>query len=148
MRLVRCERAGQNTIILHFGDHDPSGIDMTRDIEERLSIFGAKTTVNRLALNYDQIEQYNPPPNPAKTTDSRFESYRARYGDESWELDALEPRALVTLVTDNVNRYIDQEQWERKQKEEDDDKQLLRGASDRWDDIAAMLTDGGLWGGD
>ena len=34
-----------NCYIIHLGDHDPSGIDMTRDIQERLQMFGADVYV-------------------------------------------------------------------------------------------------------
>lgn len=75
---------GQPIVILHLGDHDPSGIDMSRDLEERVKLFAedydSEITPLRLALNYDQIEQLKPPPNPAKSTDSRFASYRKRFG--------------------------------------------------------------------
>ena len=68
--------AGQQPVLIHLGDHDPSGIDMTRDIRDRLDLLGGNTSgqliVNRIALNMDQVEEYNPPPNPAKTTDSRL----------------------------------------------------------------------------
>jgi hypothetical protein len=68
-------------VVLYLGDHDPSGIDMTRDIFERVPLLGGTTgwdtmpmpldmTVNRLALNIDQVRKYNPPENPAKQTDS------------------------------------------------------------------------------
>ena len=61
-RLIEYETEfGQETYILHLGDHDPSGIDMTRDIQDRLRLFNAETVVNRIALNMDQIKQYNPP---------------------------------------------------------------------------------------
>jgi len=94
-------------IILHLGDHDPSGIDMTRDIQDRLSIFDARVEVKRIALNMDQIEQYSPPSNPAKTTDSRYKSYITEYGEESWELDALEPQVLDELVNSSVREFMD-----------------------------------------
>ena len=55
-----------NRVIIHLGDHDPSGIDMTRDIQERLQMFGADVYVKRVALTMNQIGTYNPPPNPAK----------------------------------------------------------------------------------
>lgn len=35
--------------ILHLADHDPSGIDMTRDIADRMKLFGAKVNVRRFA---------------------------------------------------------------------------------------------------
>jgi hypothetical protein len=53
--------------ILYLGDHDPSGIDMAHDIRKRVNMFAGGTdaiTIERLALNMDQIQFYNPPPNP------------------------------------------------------------------------------------
>ena len=75
---------------------------MTRDIQDRLELFGSTAVIHRIALVYDQIEQYNPPPNPAKTTDARYQSYADKYGDESWELDALEPSVIVDLIREAV----------------------------------------------
>ena len=102
--------------ILHFGDHDPSGIDMTRDLIDRMELFsygGADFEVHRLALNYDQIEEHRPPPNPAKMTDSRFVKYRQRFGDKSWELDALSPTILNGIIEERIKQYIDEPQWEK-----------------------------------
>jgi len=52
----------QQPVILHLGDHDPSGIDMTRDIIDRIDTFKAGLTLDRLALNMDQVEEFSPPP--------------------------------------------------------------------------------------
>jgi len=97
-------------IIIHLGDHDPSGIDMTRDIQERLDVFGASVYVNRIALTMDQIKQYNPPPNPTKLSDSRANSYISKYGLECWELDALEPNVIEALIQKEINDFI----WDKK----------------------------------
>jgi hypothetical protein len=120
-RLGTAGRMGRKPVVIHLGDHDPSGIDMTRDIEERLNLFAAngeldsdsesQITVERIALNMDQVEEYGPPPNPAKTTDARYTGYERLYGDESWELDALEPRVLANLITRQVQGYIDTDRW-------------------------------------
>ena len=93
--------------IIHLGDHDPSGIDMTRDIQERLEMFGADVYVKRVALTMNQVTTYNPPPNPAKITDSRCGKYIDQYGEESWELDALEPQMLVNLIRNEVTALRD-----------------------------------------
>jgi len=98
-------------IILHFGDHDPSGLDMTRDIEARLNLFGVYPTIKRMALTMAQVKRYNPPPNPAKETDSRFADYQAEFGNESWELDALSPDVLVRMVEKEVSKHIDEDRW-------------------------------------
>jgi hypothetical protein len=108
--------ATRQIVVLHLGDHDPSGIDMTRDLIDRLNLFTRDSIdidLQRIALTMAQIEEVNPPANPAKQTDARFESYRALYGDESWELDALSPTYLHKLVEDNVTPHIDTEAWER-----------------------------------
>ncbi len=60
-RLRGYVRKKQIPVIFHFGDHDPSGRDMTRDITDRLELFMGGLEVKRLALNMDQVEQYNPP---------------------------------------------------------------------------------------
>lgn len=117
---------GQRPIVFHLGDHDPSGIDMTRDNQERLSLFcGVQVQVVRLALNMPQVEQYNPPPNPAKVTDSRFADYAVKYGDESWELDALEPMVIRDLISEAVLRIRDEAKWDAMLKLEAEDKMTL-----------------------
>ncbi len=67
--------------------------------------------VNRIALNMDQVEKYNPPPNPAKITDSRAAGYIKIHGNESWELDALDPKVLTTLIEKTVMSYRDNSKW-------------------------------------
>lgn len=148
--IKRWKNSRQQTVILHFGDHDPSGIDMTRDNLERLRLFvqrhssSCPVRVVRLALNMDQIEEYDPPPNPAKTTDARFEGYAAKYGDESWELDALDPKTIGQLVEDNVNLLLDSEGdrdlYNEIAAEEARERELLESASERWDEVAELLS--------
>jgi hypothetical protein len=58
-----------------------------------------------------QIEQFNPPPNPAKETDSRFVNYLKEFGTTSWELDAIEPRKLDRLITDTIKSNLDPKLW-------------------------------------
>ena len=126
-------------LVLHLGDHDPSGIDMTRDIEDRLALFGAGCRVQRIALTMDQVDEHNPPPNPAKTTDARFEGYREEYGDESWELDALPPDVLNDVIASNLSPYIDDEAWQQGVEAENEARQLLDDAAERWDEVASFL---------
>jgi len=115
-RLLDKSEDGKLICILYLGDHDPSGIDMTRDVEERLRLYsglpGSDLEVVRLALNWDQIEQWRPPENPAKETDARFGAYVRRFGGSSWELDAIEPRRLAELVTEAVYSHQDVNLWD------------------------------------
>lgn len=121
----------QDTIVLHLGDHDPSGCDMTRDNEDRLSMFaGRRVIVDRIALNYDQVEQYDPPPNPAKLTDTRAAAYVEEYGEDSWELDALEPRVIAALIEDKVKAQINDKLWQERVKQFASDKDKLQAGID------------------
>lgn len=165
---------GQRVVVLHLGDHDPSGIDMTRDNRDRLSGFITQDWVNahgddfegdsvrvsdlwramldhtgnagpvfevrRIALNMDQVEQYDPPPNPAKLTDSRVNGYLDRFGDESWELDALPPDVLAGLIEENVEGLRDEDLWDQGMAEQDQARSTLSAVSNRWTEIESMVT--------
>lgn len=170
---------GQRVVVLHLGDHDPSGIDMSRDIEDRLRLFISRDYLNghaeefegdsvstrvlwdamanhcaesspdgsfvpalevrRIALNEDQVEEYDPPPNPAKLTDSRSAGYCSRYGDQSWELDALDPSTLDALIESHVLGERDDDLWDDVSHEEETHRRLLRRAADRWDEVVDLL---------
>jgi hypothetical protein len=126
----------QHCILIHLGDHDPSGIDMTRDIKERLEFFGANVQVDRIALNRDQIDIYKPPPNPAKLTDSRCQSYIKRYGKTSWELDALLPNVLEELIENEINKYIEDCVWSKVENETRKEREQLKKLCANWDKVS------------
>lgn len=139
-RLASYFHDGQTPVIIHLGDHDPSGIDMTRDILERLDLFtGECVQIRRIALNFDQIQQYNPPPNPAKTTDSRFKSYVNKYGEESWELDALTPNVLVKMIQKEILSWRDKESWDILAQQEKDERETLLAIADNYDLIQTTI---------
>lgn len=139
-RFARIDARGRTPVVLYLGDHDPSGMDMTRDHSDRLAMFARwPVEVRRLALNMDQIQQYRPPPNPAKETDSRSGPYIAQFGDSSWELDALEPTVIDQLIEAEVGDLLDLDAWEAAMAEEDRSKSVLRAISERWDDVAEQF---------
>lgn len=167
-RLGRYIDGGQGVVILHLGDHDPSGIDMTRDIEDRLTRFLTQDWYNnrepesnsridiladmadhtgyepafevrRIALNMDQVEQYDPPPNPAKVTDSRATRYIAEYGRQSWELDALDPTVLDALIQTELDSLMEHAAYAARQGEEDTHRRLLMRASQDWTTVVERL---------
>ena len=101
---------GKDIVLLHLGDHDPSGCEMSKDIQRRVELFGGlsdKIDFQRIALNMDQIEEFSPPPNPAKETDTRASAYIEKYGPISWELDALDPATLTRLIQTTIEKYLD-----------------------------------------
>jgi len=133
-RLRKKWQDGKEILVIYLGDHDPSGIDMTRDIEERLQMYSGLNDIKvlRLALNMDQVEAWNPPENPAKTTDSRFDKYRDEFGESSWELDAVEPRVLANLVREAVYDHRDEKIWKQSLKRENEMISVLEKFSENW----------------
>lgn len=139
-RFIRQSHRESRTII-HLGDHDPSGIDMTRDIQERLDMFGADVFVKRVALTMEQIEIFNPPPNPTKLTDARASGYIEEYGHECWELDALEPKVITSLIRDEVTALQDPDLLYEIEYREKEDKSNIKLISQRYDEVVDFLHD-------
>lgn len=138
--LAQREGDDQVPVVIHLGDHDPSGIDMTRDIADRLDMFSeGQVVVKRIALNMDQVQQYDPPPNPAKLSDSRAEKYVGEYGYDSWELDALEPSVIVDLITNTLTEFIDLDIWSEVEAEEASYKIEIKAVADNWAEAVAAV---------
>ncbi len=121
--------------IIHLGDHDPSGKDMSRDIMDRLELFGVSVQFERIALNYDQIEEFGPPPNPTKLSDSRASGYIAEFGYECWELDALRPDVIDSLIRDKVTELCDLDLLAEAREREDSAKRTLNAVARDWANI-------------
>lgn len=137
-------KAGKHAVILHLGDHDPSGLDMTRDIEAKLDLFKAPAQVERIALNMAQVRQYSLPPNPAKVTDSRYTKYQEQYGDSSWELDAVDPQTLTNLIDAAVRRYMRQSLFNAAEEKESVAKKGLRAIADNYVKVLLGIRDNKL----
>lgn len=124
----------QSCTVLYLGDHDPSGVDMIRDVEDRIQEFFIGTYSNPtcnfqikpIALSMTQIKKYNPPPNPAKITDPRAGAYIAEHGGKSWEVDALKPEVLNRLLDSEIKKLIDFDLYRAQVEAEEVDKKVIR----------------------
>lgn len=147
MRIFQSTKGGRwrslgsrNAVVIHLGDHDPSGIDMTRDITDRMALFGVNNVeIRRIALNMPQIEELGPPPNPAKITDSRAAGYIAEYGDDSWELDALDPDYTNNLITEQVDELRDDALYAVREEEEREHRDHLAKIRDNWHAVVDFI---------
>ena len=116
----------RHNLILYLGDHDPSGLDMVRDIRDRLHEFGLKNlTVKHIALTWEQIGEHEPPPNPAKYTDPRADWYMDKFGMDSWEVDALPPDVLDRLLRNTIEKHIDRTKFNKYLDDEERDRNDL-----------------------
>ncbi|MGG4145664.1 hypothetical protein ABEW34_21440 [Paenibacillus algorifonticola] len=127
--------SNRQAVILHLGDHDPSGMDMSRDIVDRLNTFDANPVFRRIALNMPQIEEFLPPPNPTKLEDSRAPGYVEQFGYDCWELDALRPDVMSSLIEHAVLEYRDQDRFEKALEREREARRTLSNVSDHWGEI-------------
>lgn len=133
---------GKSCVVFYLGDHDPSGLDMTRDIQDRLDVFTGEpggVEVKRLALNMDQVNEHNPPPNPTKMTDSRAGSYVHEFGETCWELDALEPAMIAELIRGEVLAIRDEKDWRSAEREETKAREHLAGVAEHWQGVVKYL---------
>lgn len=138
---------GYNVKILHLGDHDPSGVDMTRDIVDRMENFlwvdrgdlVENFSLDRLALNINQVREYNPPPDPAKLDDSRAKKYIREYGSSAWELDALSPTIINDLITEAIEDIRDPDLWSDALEVEQEHRRKLDVVVERWDELTEDL---------
>lgn len=113
LKLASQIEAGQTPVVLYFGDHDPSGIRMTGDVERRLELYaGRPIEVRRVALTMSQVRRHRPPPNFVKEADANTGAYRREFGtDQCWELDALSPAVITSLIRSEVEGMIDEKAW-------------------------------------
>jgi hypothetical protein len=137
-RFKTAHEQGQAVKILYLGDYDPSGMDMIRDIRERTLEFimgdadsniydedDFKFSVTPIALTREQINRYNPPPNPAKRTDPRAKDFIKKHGTTSWEVDALRPEVLNQLLKDAILDNINESMYKKIVSRENADKKKL-----------------------
>jgi len=128
-------------LVLHLADHDPNGIDMTRDNRERLALYARREVeVRRIALNMDQVREYDPPANFVKEDDTRTTGYREQFGtDECWELDALSPAVISGLIRAEIELLIVSAKWRKALKQESSNRDLLRKVAEKWTKVEKLV---------
>jgi hypothetical protein len=110
--------------LYYLGDHDPSGVDITRAVEEGLREFapGAEIVFERVAVTVEQIETMGLLTRPTKGTDTRSKSFDG----ESVEVDAIAPADLKDLVERCITRHIDEDVHARLLDVEEAERETLR----------------------
>jgi len=126
-RFKEAKERGKTCVLLYVGDHDPSGMNMSKDIRGRLAEMGAEVEVVRVALNFEQVKQFGLPPNPVKGKDTRSADYSQKYGVECWEVDALKPEQLVAMIRGEIEQRFDENIHKSTEEKERQDKEQLQG---------------------
>jgi hypothetical protein len=112
----------QLTFVYYLGDYDPSGVDISRKLEEDLRHFtDGLVEFERIAVTSEQIEDWHLPSRPTKKTDTRAKKFKG----ESVELDAIPAPELRELVRDAIEQHVDQHQLKVLQTAEEEERRLL-----------------------
>lgn len=84
----------RRTVGLYLGDYDPSGLDITRDLAAKVPF-----EVQRALLTWDQVQELDLPPLPAKANDSRSARMMAEHGRVvQVEVEALDTQVALDIV--------------------------------------------------
>ena len=98
-----------------------------RDIPKRMNVFGNDMTTIPIALTREQIEKYNIPTDQiTKEKDSTKEWYTGLTNtDKCWELDALSPEILQSILEERILEYLDISKFDDiKEKEQEDIREM------------------------
>ena len=121
-------------VILYFGDYDCSGEDIPRSIGESLYKMGVTVEVRRIALMEEQVLEWDLPPAPTKSTDSRGRSWD---GIGQVELDAVKPNKIRTLLENALEDLLDPDLYQDLMDQEDEEQAEFKGALK--EDFATLL---------
>jgi hypothetical protein len=125
-------------IAFYCGDFDPSGKHMSDiDLPDRLERYGAKITIERIALLETDVFDGNLPSFKAetKTGDSRYQWFVKNFGHNCWELDAMSPVTLRECVKNSILCKLDLEAWYRAIEIEQVEKASMQQFHQSWKNL-------------
>lgn len=126
---MNIEAEDKPAYLYYLGDHDPSGLDIPRTIQERLREFAPAAEIHfeRVAVNPEQIDRWDLPTRPTKKSDTRSKTFLG----ESVEVDAIPPQDLRALVERQIEQHVDPDQLDVTRVAERSERELLTAWADR-----------------
>jgi uncharacterized protein (DUF2249 family) len=138
------QEGGRPTHVYVLSDFDPSGVSLAADIAAKLVAFSGDVpvTVERIALNGEQVRAWSLPTHGLKTSDKRAAGFKREHGDEACELEAVPPKMLRKLVSDAISRHV--EPWKIAAAKQDEyiQRDSLRAVAERLPMFLGGLRDG------
>jgi hypothetical protein len=134
-----------NTVVLHLGDFDPSGVSIFERVRDDVEAFleddapGLYFEARRVALTREQIDEHDLSTDPVKTRDSRSKTWvRERRGcgpdrTHKCELEALPPDLVAKLLQEAIRDLVDSKAFREAKAQEERDRSGLwyvRGVPD------------------
>ena len=116
-------------IILTIADLDPAGIMIARSFAQRLRDYFhiANVDARRVALTQDQIDDYSlvVGGNINDKADVNRERFEAEFGVDTYEVEALEPSDLESIIEEAIEQTIDVDACNEEIEREEKDSQFL-----------------------
>ncbi len=96
---------GKPTHIFYLGDYDPSGVAISTVIERDLRKYSDNAEIHftRLGITPEQIDEWQLPTRPTKTTDSRAKKFIGG----SVEIDVIPAAKLKVMVNNAIVELVD-----------------------------------------
>ena len=126
----RFRRSGKEKLIIFtIADLDPAGIMIARSFTQRLRDYFHIWNVDarRVALTQDQVDDYSlvVGGNIDDKEDVNKEAFRDEFGENTYEVEALEPSALEVIVEDAIEQTIDTDAYNDEIEQEENDSRFL-----------------------
>jgi hypothetical protein len=127
VQVSSASRAGKESFIYQFGDHDPSGVLIPQTIESRIGELCKKLgcpppAVERVSLTLEHIAAFDLPTRPTKRDGNR---HADKFEGDSVELDALPADELRRMVRECIEQHISDEELEVLNATEESERQFL-----------------------
>ena len=107
---------GRPLVVLYFADFDPSGWQMPISVARKIQAFAdllpdmPQVQVHRVAMIEEQVRKLGLPSTPLKEAERRADRWRAHWGLEQTEIDALvqlQPKALLDIARKAILPFFD-----------------------------------------
>ena len=126
-RAMEALQYGMVPTVLYFGDWDPSGENMIyaamQTIDDELGLDGVE--YYRCGVNPEHFGMIQKNPVPIKPSDSRAKKFIEKHGTTAYELDALHPEQLKTLVRESIMQFTDMTAYDQNRDQEQDDRTFI-----------------------
>jgi hypothetical protein len=134
----------EKLVLLVLSDFDPEGEDIPRSFARSMrDDFGVQNVVAiKVALTHAQVQASNLHPNRMKDGSSRAGKFRERYGNDTYELEAVRPQQLQQWLRDAIHGVLDLDAFNRELEREQEDAARLEALRRRLrESLSGMVTD-------
>ena len=125
----------QKLVLIVLTDFDPDGQEIAQSVARSIrdDFEVGRIEPIRAAITPEQIEEYDlkASPTKAKTGSANYEKFASEYGDDCYELEALDPEDLQEVLRETINAAIDIPKFNAEADQEKEDAQFLQAAATR-----------------